>query len=814
MLWQDLQYGWRQIAERPWIAAAAIASVALGIGANTAVFTFANAILLQPLPVEDPDRLVSVFTVPDQSSALLPVAHPDFEDFRRVSPMFTGLAAHRAMSLDFSSGDEPERIQGEIASGSYFEVLGVKAAVGRTFLSEEDLAPGAHPVAVLSHGLWQRRFAADRKVVGRQIRLNGHVFSVIGVAASGFEGVDVFRPVEVWVPMAMHDQVLVGDARHWFDSRSGQLFQVVGRLKPGVSLQTATASVQAVAHQIATEHPNEASGRSATLVRLRETLIDPNVRGNYLRGGTLLLASASLLFLIACANVAGLLLTRAVGRRKEMAIRLSLGATPKRLVRQLLTEAMILSLLGGAAGLLVAVAARDLLWALRPPTWPETLDLSLSWRILGFAFLLSLLAGVLVGLAPALQSFKTSLLPYLKNDAESGARTRLTMRKSLVVLQIALGVLLLTGSVLCILSLLNAKSVDLGFNPEHLLLVSFSPGNQGYDEAIGRQLYERILERVEQVPGVRSATLAQTVPLVTSGRLKGTIIPEGRPPADSDNLLTGISIVGPRYFETLGIPLKEGRVFDSTDRQGSRPVAVINATMARELWPGESAVGKRLRFANEEDLTEVIGVVEDSIQDFLGEGRQPYSYRPLGQNYAASMTLHVRTASDPVTLLPTVHRAVQEIDGNMPLFNVQPMSQVITQSLWARRMAAWLLTSFGALALTLATIGVYGIVAYSVSQRGHEFSVRMAIGAQRRDILWLVYSQGISLCAIGATLGILLTLAARPVLLHFLYGVDSPHLVEIASAVLLFFVALSAIYLPARQGALATPVRALRGGRG
>lgn len=812
-LWRDLRYGWRQIAERPWIAAAAIASMALGIGANTAVFTFANAILLQPLPVEAPDRLAAVFTLSGEGSALLPVAHPDFEDYRRASPVFADLAAHRVMNFDLSSGDQPERIQGEIASGSYFRLLGVEAALGRMFSPEEDQVPGAAPVAVISHGLWQRRFAGDRNVLGRRIRLNGHVFEVIGVAPRDFKGVEVFRPADVWVPMSMHDQVLVGDVRRWFDSRSGQLFQVVGRLKPGVSLQAATASVQAVASRIASEYPDEAEGRSATLVRLDEAMIDPNVRGNYLRGGTLLLASASLLFLIACTNVAGLLLARAVGRRKEMAIRLSLGATPKRLTRQLLTEGLILSVLGGIAGLFVAAIARDLLWALRPPTWPETLDLGMDWRVLGFALLLSLLAGVLLGLVPALQSFQASLLPYLKSDAASGGASRLTLRKSLVVLQIALGVLLLTGSALCILSLRNVRGVDLGFDPERLLLVSFSPGTQGYDEAVGRQLYQRVLERVEQVQGVRSATLAQAVPLLASGKTKGTIVPEGRPSEDYENRLIGITVVGPRYFETLGIPVREGRAFDSTDRQGSRPVAVINATLARELWPGESALGRKIRFAGDDDFAEVIGVVQDSIYDSLGEGSQPYCYRLLDQRYAAFMTLHVRAAGDPVALLPAVRRAVQDVDRNMPLFNVQSMSKLIDQSLWAQRMAAWLLTSFGLLALTLATIGVYGIVAYSVSQRGHEFSVRMAIGAQRGDILKLVYSQGIALCAAGAALGVLLALASRPLLLRFVYGIDSPHLVEIASAVLLFLVALSAIYLPARRGSLAAPVQALRGGR-
>jgi predicted permease len=810
-LWKDLRYGWRQIAERPLIAAAAILSIALGIGANTAVFTFANAILLQPLPVSEPDRLVAVFSTLSEDPALLPIAFHDFEDFRRGNQAFTDLAAHRILFLDLTSGDRAERIQGEIASGSYFKILGVEAALGRTFLPEEDGAPGAHPVAVLSHGLWQRQFASDPNVVGREIRLNGHVFKVIGVTPRDFKGSDVFRPPDLWVPMAMHDQVLTGDLRRWFDSRAGLLFEVLGRLKPGVSVQAATASLKGIASEIARQYPDDATGRSITLVKIREAMVDPNVRGNYLRGGTLLLGAAFLLFLIACANVAGLLLTRAMGRRKEMAIRISLGATPKRLTRQLLTEGMILSVLGGFSGLFVAAASRNLLWSLRPPNWPESLNLGMGWRALGFALLLSLFAGVLLGLVPALQSFQASLVPHLKNDAAGSEPRRLTLRKSLVVLQIALSVLLLTGSALCVMSLRNVRAVDFGFNPERLILISFSPGAQGYGEAVGRQLYDRVLERVEQLRGVKSATLGQSVPLV-AGRTKGPIVPEGKPKEDYKDKMTGINIVAPRYFETLGIPLREGRVFDATDRQGSRPVVVINETMARELWPGESALGKRVKFEGEDQPAEVVGIVADSTYDFLGEGRQPYCFRPLGQRYSAWMTLHVRTAGDPATVLPTVRKGVEEVARSMPLYNVRSMSTVIEQSLWAQRMAAWLLTSFGILALVLATIGVYGIVAYSVSQRGHEFSVRLAIGAQRRDILRLVYLQGAALCAAGAALGLTSALASRPLLLHFLYGVSSPQIVGIASSIALFLIALAAIYLPARKATLAAPVQALRGG--
>ena len=815
---QDLRYGSRMLWKKPGFTLVAALTLALGIGANTAIFTLVNAVFLQPLPVAEPARLMSVFGTDEKNRSAqtdyISMSWPNFKDYRDQNDVFTGMIAFQNIVLNFSGGGEPELIGGMIVTGNYFDLLGVKAAIGRTFLPEEDSTPGTHPVVVLSYSAWHRRFGGDPAIVGRAIKLNGLDYTVVGVAAEGFKGTDAIgEGPDCWVPMMMHDQAFIKVFRDAFDSRRAMILNVIGRLKPGVTEQQAETAMRAIGRRLEQDFPNDNDKRSVTLIPLNQSTIPPQERSVYLRASGLMLTVVGLVLLIACGNVANLLLARATARRKEIAMRMALGAGRARLIRQLLTESSLLALAGGGAGLLLAVAGRDLLWAFRPYGMNAgDINLSFDPRVLGYTLLLSLGAGIIFGLAPALQASRADLVTELKEKSgqAAGGRRWFSLRNLLVVGQAALSLVALISAGLFLRSLGNALRINPGFETEKLLLLSFDVDAQGYDKARGMEHYRRVVERVEAIPGVISAAIASARPFGW-GFVRSVFVEGQEPSSGGHGILTIVGTVAPKYFETMSIPLVRGRNFTEADRENTPPVVVINEAMAKRFWLNQDAVGKRFRFFGDDVSQEVIGVVKDSTVQDIGEAPRPVTYLSLLQDYPSWVTLHVRTAGDPSELLATVRREAQALDRTMPLMRSATVSELIGEQLWRARMGAALLAVFGLLALILASVGIYGVVAFSVSRRTSEFGIRLALGARPSDVLRLVLGQTLTLVAVGAMIGITGGLIATRTVRNLLYGMSAiDPATFIGMPLLLLLVALMASYLPARRATKIDPMTALR----
>jgi predicted permease len=814
---QDLRYGARTLLKQPGFTLIAVLTLALGIGANTAIFSLVNAILLKPLPVAEPWQLISLYTVDEKNRQqffnLAPISYPNFKDYREQNQVFSGLVAHQQVALSLSTGKEAQQVTGEIVSGEYFDVLGVKASLGRTFLPEEDRTPGTHPVVVLSHRLWQTQFGGAADLVGKTVRLNNQNFTVVGVAPRNFTGTNLLAPVDAWVPMMMYAQVFTGPLREYFNDRRALLLNVTGRLKPNVSQAQAEESLKTLARGLEQQFPRDNEKRSVALVPLPQTAINPNLRDNFVRAGALLMSVVGLVLLIACANVANLLLARALGRRREIAIRLALGAGRGRLIRQLLTESLLLALLGGGLGLLCAVWARSVLWSFRPPFLEDThLDISLNAAVLGFTLLISLLTGALFGLAPALRATRADLVTDLKDKSAQQQRERhgLNLRNALVVTQVALSMVALCGAGLFLRSLQNAQRLDPGFETEKLALLSFNIGTLGYNEAQGQEFYRRALERAQSVPGVRVAAISSNGPF--GGGFQRSVTPEGETlPPGSRGILTTTNNIGPQYLEALGMRLRSGRQFTEMDQPESPHVAIVNEAAARRFWPGQDVIGKRFRFYGDEFWHEVAGVVNNTTLFTLGEDPQPQIFLPLRQHYAPAVTVYARTDGAPEQVLSTLQRELQSLDPNLALVGVQTMPQVLAQALWAPRIGAALLSIFGVLALLLAALGLYGVLAYLVRQRTQEIGVRLALGAPRRNILTLVLKQGMTLVGIGVAVGIGAGLLATRLLASLLYDVSLFDPVAfLAMPALLIVIALLGCYIPARRATQVDPLVALR----
>ena len=819
-LFQDLRYGSRMLVKSPGFTAVAVLSLGLGIGANTTIFTLVNAVLLRPIPVREAARLVGLFTTDEKNKGdftdFMPMSRLNFEDFRDRNTVLEGTTATTGTALNLSGQGKPEQIVAELVTGNYFPLLGVAPALGRVFLPEEDATPGAHPVVVLSHGFWQRRFGSDLGVLGRTMTLNGQPFTVVGVAPRGFKGVNVLGGPDLWAPMAMHRQLLSGFSADNFDDRRALLFNVYGRLKPGVGADAALADLKAIASNLERDYPQPNRGRSVTLLPLSQCALNPGLRRVFVLAGGLLMTVVGLVLLIACANVANLLLARGTARRKEIAIRLSLGATRARLARQLMTESLLLSLCGGGAGLFVAVWSRALLLAALPPqafVGNIDLDLALDGPVLLFTLTVSLLTGMLFGLAPALQASRPDLVVELKDRTSQPARGRgwLGLRGLLVVSQVALCLVSLIGAGLFLRSLRNMQRIDPGFETKRLMVLTFDVGAQGYDATRGREFYRRLLETVGALPGVEAAALSTNLP-IGGGCCGRTVFPEGQEPtAGAVGKFVQAYVVSAGYFKTAGVGILRGRELAETDREGMPRVVVINQAMAKLFWPGQEALGKRFKFFGDESYAEVAGIAQDAKVFTLGEDPVPVAYVPVLQSYEPAMTLDVRTASDPAGFLETVRRSVQALEPTMPLTNVETVSELISQSLWPPRMAAWLLAIFGGLALVLAAVGIYGVMSYSVGQRTHEFGIRMALGARPRDVLGLVLRQGMRLVAAGVVAGIALAFLVTRFVGTLLVGVSATDPAVFAGiALLLASVAVLAGYVPARRATRVDPMIALR----
>ncbi len=824
-LLQDLRYSLRMLAKNPGFAAVAVLTLALGIGANSAIFSLINALLLRPLPVEKPQELVALYTS-DYSGPLYGASsYPDYVDFRDRNDVFSGLVAYSVTPFSLSTGGESERVFGEVVSGNYFSVLGVHPALGRSFLPEEDRTPGAHAVAVVSHDLWQRRFSGDPALIGKTVHLNGYPFTIVGIAPAGFPGLFRGLVADLWVPLMMQAQALPGS--HDLTERGNRSLFIMGRLKlgrlkPGATIEQAQARFQALAAQLResyhdhwTNVRNEA--RAVTLVPESAARIFPEARTPVTIFMALLMTVVGLVLLIACANVANLMLARASARRKEIAIRLALGAKRGQLIQQLMTESLLLSLLGGMAGLLLAWWGLDLLMAFKPPVpVPIALDLGLDWRVLGFTFGVAVLTGILFGVAPAIAASRPDLVAALKDGsgATGAGPHKARLRQAFVIAQVTLSLVLLIGSGLFLRSLQNASSIDVGFDPNNVLVMSVDLRLQGYKEATGQAFYRQWLARAQSLSGVAAVSLTKELPLGLGGSRRGITI-EGYAARTGEDLEVNTTSVGPGYFEAMRIPMLRGRSFAERDAEGAPGVVIINEAFARRYWPGQEPLGKRLQMGSRNNADapylEVVGVVKDGKYVTLGEEARPFFYLPLLQDYDSSATLIVRAAGNPLALLPALRAEVQTLDKNLPVYDVKTMTQHLALALLPARLAGAVLGVFGLVALGLAALGLYGVMSYTVTQRMREIGIRVALGAQARDVLKLVIKQGLSLTMIGVGIGLVVSLALTRLVSSLLFGLSATDPLTFALIVLLLtFVALLACYLPARRAMKVDPMVALR----
>lgn len=817
----DLRYGLRGLLRRPLLPAAGVVSLALAIGAGTAVFALVDAILLDPLPVAEPRRLVAVFTEDEANAGgavggTLPVSHPNFEDLRDQNTVLSGFAAYQTVPVTLTIDGRAEEVPAQIVSADFFAVLGVEAVRGRTFDPARSDRAGGDPVAVIGYGLSQRRFGGAAEAVGSTLVVNGGPLEIVGVTPPGFTGVGLIPAPELWLPMSLHDRVL-GPFRAYFDERRALLFNTVGRLAPGVTAAQARQELTTLARRLAEVYPEANRGRSISLLPVAQATIPPDLRGAFVTSGAVLAAAVAVVLLIAGLNVANLLLVRAAGRSGEIAVRLALGAPRGRLARQMAAEGLLMAIAGGALGLGVAYPLRGLLWANRPPLLAQSApDLSFDLRVVGFALLLSLATGALFSLAPAVVVRRSRALAALRARAEGGAEgsRRTGLREAIVVGQIGLGLVALVGSGLFLGSMARAQRIDPGFDSERLGLVTVNLGAQGYDEARGRELLRRLTERLEAQPAVASAAVGANVPLSVFGGLLRSVERPGEtaPAGQRSEVLVNTDMVGAGYFETLGVPIVRGSGFDGRHREDGVLVAVVNETMARRWWPGADAIGRRFRFYGEEREREVIGVARDCKYLTLGEGPTPYIYLPLAQTFWDRPTIFVRArAGDAAAQLAAVRAELHAVDPALPLIDPTTMSEIVGRSLWAPRLGALLLGVLGLVSLVLATVGTYGVMAMAVADRRHEIGLRMALGADRGRVVRQVLRRGMLLVGLGVALG----LAAAFLLARFaagvLYGFGGGDIFTFAaSALVLAAAAFVANLVPARRATRVDPVTVLR----
>lgn len=806
----DLRSGLRALTTNGGFTLVAVLSLALGIGANTTVFTLLNAIFLRPLPVEDPSRLAAVVTLAPRSPAVSLCSYPNYIDYRDHNSVFSSLLLYTPLTISLTGPAEPQNLTAQMISANYFTTLGVKLAVGRGFLPEEVASPGASAVAVISYGVWTWQYGSDPQITRRSIRLNDRSFQIVGVAPKGFLGLAQMTTADVYVPVTMYPQL--HPLASLVPQRRSLIFTAIGRLKPGVSLQQAEAGMQSVAQELGRQYPKDNADTRVKLIPAADAAINPKNRSVISNAGTVLLIVAALVLLIACGNVANLLLGRAAVRRKEITVRLALGAGRWQLVRQLVTESILLAVVGGVAGLFFARWAAQLLWSLKPPMFNHAgFRLDLDGQVLTFNFLVSLVTGVVFGLAPALRATRADLATDLKERSgrPAGPGGTWRPRSVLIVAQVALSIVALVGAGLFLRSLQNAGDIKMGFDAPHLAVVGFKVSDQSYQEGRGRQYFLQVLERATAIPGVTAAALSRDYPLTVSA-MRGVLLEGEDNIVGRNSRATLTSVVSPGYFQTMAIPILHGRDFSPVDTKTTPRVVVVNEEAAAALWPGANPIGQRIQFAGEGLPVEVIGLVRNANYRNIGEPPVPLVYLSLVQYYFPSAVLVIRTAGRPETILPTVRREVQLLDHNLYLQS-ETLQTTIRESLWPQRLSASLLTVFGALALMLSTIGIYGVVAYSVTQRKREMGVRMALGATPGSVRRMVLGDGMRLVAIGVAFGTLTALAAARMVQSMLFVIGpGDSLTFLLVPALLMGVALIACWIPARRATGIDPAIVLR----
>jgi putative ABC transport system permease protein len=806
-LWQDLRYGARLLLKQPGFTLIATLTLALGVGANTAIFSVVDAVLLRPLPFQEAERLMTLGrVVGHKDGGLSSVSYPNFVDWRAQSGSFERLAAFRSRSFTLTGDGAPLRVNGAVASAELFTLLGVAPTLGRSFRTEEDSAGAS--VVIISHGLWRRRFNSDLQVIGRNITLNDRSLTVVGVAPAGFQFPIEAEPADLWTTIA-HDATGVNPMTA---QRGLNYLSVIGRLKPGVNITQAQAEMDGVARRLELQYPDDNAHQGARLAPALEQLV-----GDVRRPLLIIFGAVGCVLLIACANVANLLLARATARRREIALRAAMGASRGRIIRQLLTESVLLALAGCGCGWLLAWGCMETLLSLSPENIPRLQEIRLDGRVFGFTLLVSLLTGVIFGLAPALQAAKTELTETLKDGGRSGEGARgARLRSALMIAEVAVALVLMAGAGLLLNSFWRLLQVNTGFDPRQALTFRLSLPDSKYSDPQAIAFFERLQARLQNLPGARSASVTFALPFSRS-HIGTDLDIEGRPVAAGDRPQIDCQIVLPDYFRTMGIRLIKGRDFTARDDLNARPVAIINETLARRFFPNEDPLGKRIRPGiaagpGDAPMREIVGVVSDVRYRSLTEDVPPEVYTPYPQlAVTTGMWIALRTDADPLSLTGAARAEVQALDKELPVFEVKTLDQYFSGAVAHPRFNALLLLLFACVALLLTAVGLYGVISYSVTQRTREIGIRMALGAQTHDTLRLVVKQGMTLTLIGVAIGLGGALALTRLLKTLLYGVSAVDPLTFAViALLLALVSLVACWIPARRATKVDPLIALR----
>ena len=802
------------LAKNAAFTAMAVVTLAVGIGANTSIFSIVNSLLIRPLPVKDPGQIMVLGFRQENGPPLGQTSYIEMETIASQPDCpFSSMFGYQLGSDGLSVDNKAYPMLTNYVTGNYFEILGLKPVLGRLFLPSEGKVPGADPVIVLGYSFWQTRFAGDPAIVGRKVLVDGHPFTVIGVAPEGFHGLASIIDARAFLPLAMF--VTLGDDAQLLTSTRNRNIHVLGRIKPGIRLEQASAAMAVIAQRLAQKFPDVDKGLSIEVFPEPESRPDPIAARQFRAAASLFLALAGLVLLLACINVANLLLVRGTVRRREMAIRAALGGSRARLIRSLLTESVLLGLIAGLAGLFLGELLSGWIASINlGTTLPVLIDFSFDRRVFAYALSAALLTGVVVGIIPALRASRGNLVAILHEASRSVSSGRQRLRSALVVAQVAGSLMLLVVAGLFTRSMQNAQHMKLGFEPSHVLNLSMDPNTVGYNEVQGRLFFKQLLDRVRALPGVESASLAFSVPMGYYNSVSQLDIAGYQPGPGQSAPVSLNNVVSPGYFQTMSIALLRGRDFNDADTENSKPVAIINEAMAQRFWPNQDPIGRQfVRNGRKDRPIEIVGIAKNSFSNLLSGSPQAFFYLPFSQDYISLQTLQVRTAQEPESLAAPLQKLIASAAPTLPVFNVQTMSQGLytLPGLLIFQVGAGFAAGMGLLGLILAVVGVYGVISFVTAQRTHEIGIRMALGAARADILRMVLRHGIVLVSIGVATGLVLALGAGRVVRNFLIGVGAADPLTYALVSLaLISIALLACWIPARRATRVDPLVALR----